>query len=85
MTHHTGMLINGDAIASAIAGKTPTGTLKRKCLVINISGINQPHLLENDWVRRLQKECNTWVRFLIRKLMAFRKENTRRKAARPAW
>lgn len=47
----------GDAIASAIAGKAVTGTTASGSFQASVP-VAQPATSGNDWVRRLQTECN---------------------------
>ena len=49
----------GDAIASAIAGKTVTGTTSSGSAPVTTSVAKPATSTGNDWVRRLQTECNT--------------------------
>ena len=50
----------GDAIASAIAGKTVAGTTSASNTPVNSMPAKTPTTYTgNDWVRRLQTECNT--------------------------
>ena len=49
----------GDAIASAIAGKTVAGTTSSGSAPVTTSVAKPATSTGNDWVRRLQTECNT--------------------------
>ena len=49
----------GDAIASAIAGKTVTGTTSSGSAPVTTPVAKPATSTGNDWVRRLQTECNT--------------------------
>ena len=49
----------GDAIASAIAGKTVAGTTSSGSATTTKPASKPATSTGNDWVRRLQKECNT--------------------------
>ena len=48
----------GDAIASAIAGKTVTGTTSSGSAPVTTPVAKPATSTGNDWVRRLQSECN---------------------------